>query len=55
LEDLGVDGSKITKCILKRIGWCGTGFIWLGVEKVASCCEQGDEQWVSIKCGEFVF
>jgi hypothetical protein len=55
LEDLGADGTRILKQILRQQGWkMWTGFMWLRRELVAGCCEHGNEPSCSIKGGEFL-
>jgi hypothetical protein len=53
LEDTGIGGNIILKCILKK--WdngAWTGLIWLRIGKVVGCFECSNEPSGSIKCGE---
>jgi len=54
LEDLSVCGKVIIKLILRK--WYGVeGMDWITLaqdrERVAGCCECGNEPWGFIKCG----
>jgi hypothetical protein len=55
LEDTGVDGRIILKCIFKmRDVEAWTGSIWLRQGEMAGTCECGNEPSGSIKCGIFL-
>jgi hypothetical protein len=49
LEDLGIDGRTILKCILNRMVGCGLDLWWHTV----GLCEHGDEHSGLLKCREF--
>ena len=53
LEDLGVDGRIVLKCIFKKQdGRAWNAFIWMRTGTVAGCCEHGNEPSGSIICLE---
>ena len=55
LEDLGIDGRRILKWILKKEnGSVWTELMWLRTGTMAGCFENGNESVGSIKCGEFL-
>jgi len=51
IEDLGVDGRIILKCIAKKkAGEAKTGLLWLRIGTVTCTCECGNEPSDFIKC-----
>jgi hypothetical protein len=53
LEDLGVNGRIILKCVIKKLVVCGLEQ-WLGIGPVMGSCEHGNEPSGFIKGGEFL-
>jgi hypothetical protein len=54
LEDIGIDGRIILKCILEK--WDGEawiGLLWVRIGTEAGCHECGNEPLSSIKHGKF--
>ena len=55
LEDPGVDGRIILKCIFERLdGGNGLDLYGSGQGQVADFCQYSDQPSGSIKCGEFL-
>jgi hypothetical protein len=55
LGDPGLDGRIILRRIFRKcVVGAWTGLSWLGIGRVAGCCECGNEQPGSIQCGEFL-
>jgi len=54
LEDLGVDGRTVLKCILRAVEWKDVNWIHIPLDrdKFADPCEHGHKHSDSTKCTE---